>query len=155
MGASQTGRLLRRLGDGGLGYQQVSMSNHGRPRGKPEKAQTRGPQGCLVGRHEPLRGGQEELGSIPGVWFLFPFSWGNSPAGETLLIALPGSRFLRRQRQALRTTSSPAQNKGIRRRDRRREEEAWVSEGKSPPSAVLPAGRNPQAGDPTAWEAGE
>ena len=93
-----------------------------------------------MGRHEPLRGGQEELGSIPGVWFLFPFSWGNSPAGETLLIALPGSRFLRSQRQALRTTSSPARNKGIRRRDRRREEEAWVSEGKSPPSAVLPAG---------------
>ena len=56
------------------------------PGGSPRKHRPGDPQGCLSDRHGPLRGGQEELGSIPGVWILFPFSWGNPPAREHLLV---------------------------------------------------------------------
>ena len=72
-GALQTRRLLRRLGDGGLGYQQMSMSNHGRPRGKPEKAQTRGSPRVLV---RQTRASERWAGGV-GVdtWSLDPLSF--------------------------------------------------------------------------------
>ena len=54
------------------------------PGGSWRKHRHGDPQGYLSDRHGPLRGGQEELGSIPGVWILLPFSWGNPPARETL-----------------------------------------------------------------------
>lgn len=138
-GISQTRCLLSRLGDGALGYQQMSTPSHGRPRGSPRKCRHGDPQGCLSGRHGPLRGGQE-LGSMleSGSSFFF---LGGIPQLERLssYIPLPERIPLKPKGRPCASPAHLPRTKGSGKRGQQVEEEAWVVRGKSPPSFCSPS----------------